>query len=251
MLGRFPGRNRFISDYIFEKTGKRRSPKQVGSRLQQLREWSGGQNCMLLHLLSSFRQPASPESSSSGDSPSTSPISPSMDDRGFPGASSAQHAVIYIDIIPEDSPDDMDPNSPTVWWSDAGDVLHASDRPRRMRSIDPTVTFRSQSPVAAQSRFTVYFEDLILHTETASLTPVINPAPHVSGFLYSTTLVPEYWKVISESPDPTRFIIHQEVIKDYTPAVVFSATYRFSYPTRHSPGFHSSLDTLHSSHTRS
>jgi len=34
---RSPMRNRFISDYIFETTGKRRTTKQVGSRLQQLR----------------------------------------------------------------------------------------------------------------------------------------------------------------------------------------------------------------------
>ncbi|KAJ7065412.1 hypothetical protein C8F01DRAFT_945549, partial [Mycena amicta] len=38
MLGRFPPRNRFISGYILEKTGERRSAKDVGSRLQQLRE---------------------------------------------------------------------------------------------------------------------------------------------------------------------------------------------------------------------
>lgn len=38
VMGRFPMRNRFISDYIFETTGKRRTPKQVGSRLQQLRD---------------------------------------------------------------------------------------------------------------------------------------------------------------------------------------------------------------------
>ncbi|KAJ7675269.1 hypothetical protein B0H17DRAFT_148716 [Mycena rosella] len=249
MLGRFPRRNRFISDYIFEKTGKRRSAKQVGSRLQQLRESCGGQQ--LLHLLSPFRQPAYPESSSSGDSPCTSPVSPSMGGRAFPGASSARHTVMYIDIVPEDSPDDVDANSPTLWWSDAGDVVHASDRPRRLRSINPTVTFMSQSPVAAQSRFTVYSESLVLHTETASLTPVTDPAPRVSGFLYSTTLVPQYWKVISESPDPTRFTIYQEVIKDDTPAVIFSVTYKFSYSDRHSPGFPSSLDTLHSSNTRS
>ncbi|KAJ7084693.1 hypothetical protein C8R44DRAFT_687996, partial [Mycena epipterygia] len=42
ILGRFPRRNRFISDYIWGKTGKRRSPKQVGSRLQQLRKSCGG-----------------------------------------------------------------------------------------------------------------------------------------------------------------------------------------------------------------
>jgi transcriptional enhancer factor len=37
-FGRFPMRNRFISDYVYETTGKRRTPKQVGSRLQQLRD---------------------------------------------------------------------------------------------------------------------------------------------------------------------------------------------------------------------
>jgi transcriptional enhancer factor len=42
LLGRFPMRNRFISDWIFEKTGKRRTAKQVGSRLQQLRDTCGG-----------------------------------------------------------------------------------------------------------------------------------------------------------------------------------------------------------------
>ncbi|KAJ6484136.1 hypothetical protein C8R45DRAFT_829946, partial [Mycena sanguinolenta] len=42
-LGRYPRRNCFILDYIFRKTGKIRSPKQVGSRLQQLRESCGEQ----------------------------------------------------------------------------------------------------------------------------------------------------------------------------------------------------------------
>lgn len=45
LLGRFPLRNRFISDWIFEKTGKRRTAKQVGSRLQQLRDTGGGRKC--------------------------------------------------------------------------------------------------------------------------------------------------------------------------------------------------------------
>ncbi|KAJ7661756.1 hypothetical protein B0H17DRAFT_1144563 [Mycena rosella] len=250
MLGRFPRRNRFISDYIFEKTGRRRSAKQVGSRLQQLRESCGGQK--LLHLLSPFRQPAYPESSSSGDGSCTSPVSPLMADRGFPGASSARHTVIYIDLIPENAPDNMDGNRPTLWSDhDGGDVIHASDRPRRLRSINPTVTFMSQSPVAAQSRFTVYSNDLVLHTETAPLAPAMAPAPDVSGFLYNTTLVPQYWKVISKSPDPTRFTIYQEVVRDDPPAVVLSTTYKFSYPARHSPGFPSSPYTLNSSNTRS
>ena len=40
--GRFPMRNRFISDFIFQTTGKRRTPKQVGSRIQQLKDTCRG-----------------------------------------------------------------------------------------------------------------------------------------------------------------------------------------------------------------
>ncbi|KIY46110.1 hypothetical protein FISHEDRAFT_23783, partial [Fistulina hepatica ATCC 64428] len=49
LLGRFPMRNKFISEYIYQKTGKRRTAKQVGSRLQQLRDTCGSGK--LLHLL--------------------------------------------------------------------------------------------------------------------------------------------------------------------------------------------------------
>jgi transcriptional enhancer factor len=38
ILGRFRMRNRFIAQHIESKTGISRTPKQVGSRLQQLRE---------------------------------------------------------------------------------------------------------------------------------------------------------------------------------------------------------------------
>jgi len=39
-LGRFPFRNKHISEYIYRKTGIIRDPKQVGSRLQQLGEYA-------------------------------------------------------------------------------------------------------------------------------------------------------------------------------------------------------------------
>lgn len=38
-------RNQFISEFIFRTTGKRRSAKQVGSRLQQLRDTFEGKRC--------------------------------------------------------------------------------------------------------------------------------------------------------------------------------------------------------------
>ena len=37
-LNRFPRRNRFISEYINQRTGEWRTAKQVSSRLQQLKE---------------------------------------------------------------------------------------------------------------------------------------------------------------------------------------------------------------------
>ena len=40
--GRFSMRNRFVSGYILEVTGKARTPEQVNSRLQQLRDTCEG-----------------------------------------------------------------------------------------------------------------------------------------------------------------------------------------------------------------
>ena len=41
-LTRFPNRNKFISEYIFNTTGEKRTAKQVGSRIQQLRDTPTG-----------------------------------------------------------------------------------------------------------------------------------------------------------------------------------------------------------------
>lgn len=51
LLGRFPMRNQYISDYIYRATGKRRSAKQVGSRLQQLRDTFHGKRRKLRFIL--------------------------------------------------------------------------------------------------------------------------------------------------------------------------------------------------------
>ncbi|KAJ7664638.1 hypothetical protein DFH06DRAFT_1188268 [Mycena polygramma] len=215
MLGRFPRRNRFISDYIFDKTGKRRSPKQVGSRLQQLRESCGGEQ--LLQLLSPFRRPGA----------LNSPIS-SLGGGLFPSTSSG-HTVMYIDILPQGSPDQTRRRDCSSPWSDTGDVIHAADHPRRLQDINPTVSFTSAAPIIAHSRFTVYSEDLILHAETVPLVLQMDRVPQSSGFLYSTRLVPKYWQTVLDSPDPTRFTIFQEMLKEDDSSVLFSATYKFSY----------------------
>ncbi|KAF9039417.1 hypothetical protein BDZ89DRAFT_381450 [Hymenopellis radicata] len=70
LLGRFPMRNRFISEYIYRKTGRRCTVKQVASRLQQLRETYTGKR--LIDLLSPCRrQVPAPLTSSAYDSTST------------------------------------------------------------------------------------------------------------------------------------------------------------------------------------
>ncbi|KII95441.1 hypothetical protein PLICRDRAFT_693654 [Plicaturopsis crispa FD-325 SS-3] len=46
LLGRFPYRNQFLSDYIFQKTGSRRTQKQVGSRIQVLKESPDGRRLL-------------------------------------------------------------------------------------------------------------------------------------------------------------------------------------------------------------
>ncbi|KAJ6580547.1 hypothetical protein DFH09DRAFT_1146118 [Mycena vulgaris] len=234
MLGRFPRRNRFISDYIFEKTGKWRSPKQVSSRLQQLRESCGGKK--LLCLLSPFRTPIDDDSD---ESPLHSPISPIHGDSLLSTTSSARHTVIYIDILASGFPDETWSTTDDSSWADGGEIFHASDHPRSLASINPTVAFKSRLPLIAHSRFTVYYEGLVLHSETVPLSRLSQP-PTASAVLYSTQLVPKYWKVILHSPDPTRFTIFHEVVKEETSFVVFSATYKFRYP-RGSPQGRSSL----------
>ncbi|KAJ6501096.1 hypothetical protein C8R47DRAFT_258109 [Mycena vitilis] len=233
-------RNCFISEYIFNETGRRRSASQVGSCLQRLRKSCGDEK--LLHLLSPFRQPAYDGSSASSDSSSNSPVFPLMGGHAFSGPSCARHFVVYIVILPEGAPDGVG-NTVSSMSLESGGIVHASEHPRHLGSIDPTVTFMAQSPLAAQSRFSVYSGERMLHAETTPLAPVEDAC--VSGLLYSTSLVPEYWKTISESQDPTQFTIYQEVRRDDNSVVVFLATYKFSYPSQNSSS--SAFDTFGSS----
>ncbi|OJA17332.1 hypothetical protein AZE42_05915 [Rhizopogon vesiculosus] len=137
ILGRFPMRNRFISEYIFRTTGKYRSSKQIGSRLQQLRDTSEGRElidsltrCYLTRSEAGSSRTFSPHhhvfggpssspslssiscdslpsddssTSSSTDSPASSaqysPIMPSSKHNQLPDS----RTPVYIDILPEPS----------------------------------------------------------------------------------------------------------------------------------------------------
>ncbi|KAJ8515816.1 hypothetical protein ONZ45_g6807 [Pleurotus djamor] len=328
LLGRFPMRNRYISDYIFRVTGKRRTAKQVGSRLQQLRDTCGGKR--LLALLSPCRRdtpihrstpaimreqqrtgfgpldrPGLPSldisSLSDTSSPTYSPTTPLDADPTTPyfespssssASSSPQQparSVICIDILPDDpsyihsssspfsstspsltspsspnhsippspsSPSSLkadanepsSPSSPTtptsndVSYVSYGDNVYHPSQPRPLKSIDPTVTFVSQTTITAESFFTVFSDNMPVYSESTPLVLVSSQPTSQEGeaqeeeqsnMLYSTSLVPGYWATISESSDPTRFIIQQEVIQNpntMSSSVMFSAVYKFNYP---------------------
>ncbi|KAJ3566089.1 hypothetical protein NP233_g7228 [Leucocoprinus birnbaumii] len=54
--GRFIGRNHFLSDYVKSVTGRRRTAKQVGSRLQQLKDTC--RELDILYLITGSRSPS-------------------------------------------------------------------------------------------------------------------------------------------------------------------------------------------------
>ncbi|KAI0628408.1 hypothetical protein C8Q77DRAFT_1068156 [Trametes polyzona] len=194
-FGRFPMRNKFISDYIFNVTGKRRTPKQVGSRLQQLRDTAEGKR--ILQQLSSrhlaMMQPKSAQaqsnSDSSSDRPSTSSstsstpapsTTPSASAAPPPPSPAARIPASYvcIDVIPDPgmplpplrlpslggnslaaptaTPSTLANFVPSPTSSPSGMGLGLNaSGPRVLRHIDPSVTFMSRAPLAAHSSFKV------------------------------------------------------------------------------------------------
>lgn len=146
---------------------------------------------------------------SSASSPST-PTETQFPQQEWPEQTpAAPHTVVYIDLLPEalegeavHEPSASSP-SPVQQVSEEGaSVVHASPQPRCLRAIDPTVTFLAQSTISAQSYFVVYLDQLSVFSEATPLVAV-GPSPEDpsgSTLLYSTTLIPGYWKTISESP---------------------------------------------------
>lgn len=248
-------RNRFISEYIYQKTGKRRTAKQVGSRLQQLRDTCGGRQ--LLKLLTPYR----PQNRASRPAPlnlsGTVSDSDSSSDGSVPPTPTEAHAtlqnllyrgvgglgcddepsnIIYIDLIPDDAPigSDVTQVLPPVASSSGANVVRVSQRPRRIRDIDPTVTLVAPSSMVAKSHFMVRTRTGVVHSEVSEMT-LVGPVPggEKDQLLYSTKLVPAFWQELCKSPDPTQFTITQKVTwEPYhdTSSPLFFAAYKFTMP---------------------
>ncbi|KAG7091510.1 hypothetical protein E1B28_010538 [Marasmius oreades] len=248
LLGRFPMRNRYISAYILQKTGKHRTAKQVGSRLQQLRDTCGTKK--LQHLLSPStrktgsspalktyhygslqRYGLSVDSSSSSDT--SSPSSPISDTPEANWSQAASPSVMYICILPEHSYDARlsSENSSSI------SSLGAVSRPRSIHTIDPTLAFTSYSVLdrSARSVFEVYHSQKhLVHREECPLTTsqTISGVDEEGRYLYSTSLIPGYWEMICNDADPTQYTIEHKVVQNVTgvSSSLFTAVYKFRYP---------------------
>jgi transcriptional enhancer factor len=119
----------------------------------------------------------------------------------------SSRTVIHIDFLPDeagplDSLFDLQlfPAFDKSSTMPSDDVVRVSQHPRPLRSIDPTVTFLSDSPISAKSTFAVLSSGMTVFSETTILTPAGTVPDGGNGrLLYSTTLVPGFWHKISTS----------------------------------------------------
>lgn len=83
-------------------------------------------------------------------------------------------------------------------------IFRPSSRPRPICSIDPTITFVSQSVISAESSCSVLLDGATVHHE---VTPLTLSGSCADGrrtvdcqLLYGVQLVPSYWKFLVQSP---------------------------------------------------
>ncbi|KAJ8087305.1 hypothetical protein PM082_006135 [Marasmius tenuissimus] len=250
LLGRFPMRNRYISAYIYRKTGKQRTAKQVGSRLQQLRDTCGTKK--LQHLLSPCRKPTSsgsPKGYNYG----------SLQRYGLPSITNSWTTLNDAPAVPRshisDAPDwTMGPLPTPMYISilpkasyslsgvdksiyDSSPSLGAESHPRPIRDIDPhlTLTYYSLLDPSARSSFNVYNSHGLIHTEDSPV--ALSSASDDGTYYYSTVLVPGFWETLCNHSDPTEFTIEHKVIQEapLEPPVLYTAVYKFRYPKETTP----------------
>ncbi|KIK60284.1 hypothetical protein GYMLUDRAFT_73755 [Collybiopsis luxurians FD-317 M1] len=242
LLGRFPMRNRFISEYIYKTTGEVRTAKQVGSRLQQLRDTCGGGR-KLQKLLSPLQNSTSSVSGrshyslrrfGSHSSCSSVPNSPIItEDVALTGNLSPK--VMYIDIVAENCPSSpmVKGNHASTDFSSPLDASVASSYgPRPIRAIKPCLAFTSTTHFSdALSLFSISHGNDVYEDESSLIVNDSGSASAPEGVvLYECDLVPTYWNMVCNSPDPTEFTIHHTIMRKTIPdKLEFSATYKFRY----------------------
>ncbi|PBK98909.1 hypothetical protein ARMGADRAFT_483248 [Armillaria gallica] len=268
-LRRFPKRNIFISNEIYKKTGRRRTAKQVGSRLQQLRDTC--EDDRVLDLLTRKEYSPEPESSStdtSADSPVSetndcalaSPISEgtisssseasSESSRMSPLSSVSseefghqvlpaipRNVVVRIEICHQESTrrghsplrHSFEPVPSKPFYHRR--IILSADRP--LGTLSPTVTFTSSRPTSAStfSSFIVYVNNVPVHSEVSPLLPHVEEANPALCYAYRARFLPEYWVHLCEGYDLAQCIVTQDIIepRPTDEVVLLSLVYEFSH----------------------
>ncbi|KAI0753806.1 hypothetical protein C8Q74DRAFT_340878 [Fomes fomentarius] len=218
-LTRFPNRNKFIAEYILKKTGQIRTAKQVGSRIQQLRDTNAGKHIM--------------KAISDRHYEMMHPTRPSQQELGMSDVEYANSAGsmlgpvnsvvhVVISVPPADS------------WSLSGQTYGQATRstevvlqnsayqwvePRSLRYIDPTVTFKSHSPMPLLSTCTVYCGNTIVQTDSIPVKMECLDTQESVGtaagmsYLHYTRLAPGYWETLCNCTDLSPYSIIQEISK--------------------------------------
>ncbi|KAF7345469.1 TEA domain-containing protein [Mycena venus] len=223
-LLRFPRRNQFISDYIFSVTGTRRSAKQVGSRLQQLRDTcvderilnliyrreSGGDSAMESH------SPAPLDDfSSTAPSPdaSTSDISDIMS-----VGSRTPRTFVTIELIHPSGNIRHERIS-----SSPGAPNHhcvSLEYPSNIEANDPILAFSTSRRISTRqhySYFRVFIGGVLAHTEATELTFASTSFTPAEQHTYNTNLIPHFWVQLCRTEKLFQCAIEQDIMKTPTP----------------------------------
>ena len=215
--GRFTMRNRFISDYLYQTTGKSRTPRQVGSQLQQLRDICKGDKGKHLTWgrLGKIEQPTDwqpiwyQSDCSSRVSitrpPSEAPSRMPM----FINVQISLQEVLRPCPVPAVHFIDNDTMNPHIII--LSPLSHIDPRVKdsvssNLSYLSGTVKFSSPCMLALQSTFVVYLDNssIPLHSEIAPLKYLSSPTKQ-SGWLYSSVIAPDFWDTLCSSPG--RFIL--------------------------------------------
>ncbi|CDO75157.1 hypothetical protein BN946_scf184590.g14 [Trametes cinnabarina] len=238
-LSRFPNRNKFIAQYILQKTGQIRTAKQVGSRIQQLRDTAAGKHIMKAYSDRHYEMmhPTRRSPSEHNDSYGFGVPAVTLSENGASAHMSSVPPVAHVYIsVPSTPP--SPPNTAT-WPTSAGQLslsrytnvhmphtgLYEFVEPRSLQTIDPTVTFASSSPANLYSRCNVYLGSNIAHVDgPVKMAVRASDEPGFSGYLHYTKLAPGYWDALCGCSDLSPFTIVQEITKEVTDSAQKTAT---------------------------
>ncbi|KAF5381442.1 hypothetical protein D9757_009058 [Collybiopsis confluens] len=227
---RFPRRNCFLAKYIKEHTGYDRTPKQVGSRLQQLRDSCKDEQVLQLLTRKNFEDrsgswgspssysSASDFSGSRSSSSTTTPYSPETRTNHYeiPPSQILAHNTVNIQF--KDSPKSAYESGSTLI---SLDLEHVSMEVPLDCWRDPIVSLRMTYPLDLTEHYCVF--NLVVHGEvkhsehaTLSLRWVSLPAEDADAgqiYIYDTLFLPQSWESILSSYEPESYQVFQYIVK--------------------------------------